>query len=322
MLNERLDNLSSIGEKQSVLNVISCLLYHGTTSFTSLQQYLLSSDGIKAAETCRIIILLESMGLILVNEDELICTPQLSNDEPLEESFLLQYINFLISEEVINLSFVEYDLLTDSYKLPSKSFKYRHAGYRNLLISFGALILRRDRMYDIGELLSRFLHRPGLVKTLSQKRLKEILELEEKMGERGEQFVLEYEKIRIGLPLSKKIKQVSLIDVPSGFDIASFNSLSSSEHDRFIEVKTFKGEPHFHWSRNEKTKASILRDHYYIYLVDYDRIGQNGYIPQMIQDPIANVFESAEWSKTIDSYLIERIYPEDLYLNNQDSEEE
>ena len=67
-------------------------------------------------------------------------------------------------------------------------------------------------MYDISELLSKFLHRPGLVKKLSQKRLKEILEAEERMGEMGEQFVLEYEKNRIGLPLSSKIKQVSLID--------------------------------------------------------------------------------------------------------------
>jgi hypothetical protein len=321
MLNERLDNLSSIGDKQSVLNVISCLL-HGTTSFASLQQYLFSKVGIKTSETLHVVILLESMGLILVKEDELICTPQLSSDKPLEESFLRQYIGFLISEEVINLSVVEYDLLTDSYKLPSKSFKYRHAGYRNLLISFGVLILRRDRMYDISELLSQFLHRPGLVKKLSQKRLKEILVAEEKMGEIGEQFVLEYERKRLGLPLSPKIKQVSLIDVSSGFDIASFNSLNSSEHDRFIEVKTYKGEPHFHWSRNEKTKASILRDHYYIYLVDYDRIDQHEYIPQMIQDPIANVFESSDWSKTIDSYLIERIYPEELYQSNIDSEEE
>ncbi len=321
MLNERLDNLSSIGDKQSVLAVISCLL-HGTTSFTSLQQYLFSKLGIKTSETLHIVTLLESMGLLLVKEDELICDLQIPNNEPLDEYFIRQYINFLISEEVINLSFVEYDLLTDSYKLPSKSFKYRHAGYRNLLISFGVLILRRDRMYDISQLLSQFLHRPGLVKKLSQKRLIEILEAEEKMGEMGELFVLEYEKKRLGLPLSNKIKQVSLIDVSSGFDIASFNSMCSSEHDRYIEVKTYKGEPHFHWSRNEKTKASILRDHYYIYLVDYDRMNQHGYIPQIIQDPIANVFESTDWSKTIDSYLIERIYPEELYQNNIEVEEE
>ena len=169
MLNERLDNLSSIGNRESVMNVISCLL-HGTTSLDSLQQYLFTKLGIKTSETFRIVLLLESMGLIVVKEDEITCTQHLSSDECIEESFIQQYIDYIISEEVINLSFVEYDLITDSYKLPSKSFKYRHAGYRNLLISFGALALRRDRMYDMSELLSNFLHRPGLVKRLSQKR--------------------------------------------------------------------------------------------------------------------------------------------------------
>ena len=262
------------------------------------------------------------MGLIVVKEDEIACTQHLSRDECIEESFIQHYIDYIISEEVINLSFVEYDLITDSYKLPSKSFKYRHAGYRNLLISFGALVLRRDRMYDVSELLSNYLHRPGLVKKLSQKRLKEILEAEEKMGEKGEQFVLEYEQKRLNSTLSAKIKQVSLIDVSSGFDIASFNSPYSQEHDRFIEVKTYKGEPHFHWSRNEKIKASILRDHYFIYLVDYDRIAQHSYSPQIIQDPIVNVFESTDWNKTIDSYLIEPIYPEEIYQNDIEKEGE
>lgn len=321
MLNERLDNLSSIGSRQSVMNVISCLL-HGTTSLVSLQQYLFFKLGIKTSETLHIVLLLESMGLIIVKEDELTCTQHLPNGKCIEETFIHQYIDYIISEEVINLSFVEYDLLTDSYKLPSKSFKYRHAGYRNLLISFGALVLRQDRMYNVSELFSEFLHRPGLVKQLSQKRLKEILEAEEKMGEIGEQFVLEYERKRLNSTISAKIKQVSLIDVSSGFDIASFNSPDSKGHDRFIEVKTYKGEPHFHWSRNEKIKASILRGHYYIYLVEYDRIAQHGYSPHIIQDPIANVFESTDWSKTIDSYLIERIYPEEIYQNDIEKEGE
>ena len=321
MLNERLDNLSSIGNRQSVINVISCLL-HGTTSLDSLQQYLFSKVGIKTSETHHIVLLLESMGLIIVKDDEIACAQHLLRDECIEESFIQHYIDYIISEEVINLSFVEYDLITDSYKLPSKSFKYRHAGYRNLLISFGVLVLRRDRMYDVSELLSNYLHRPGLVKKLSQKRLKEILEAEEKMGEKGEQFVLEYEQKRINSTLSAKIKQVSLIDVSSGFDIASFNSPHSKEHDRFIEVKTYKGEPHFHWSRNEKIKASILRDHYFIYLVDYDRIAQQNYSPQIIQDPIVNVFESTDWNKTIDSYLIEPIYPEEIYQNDIEKEGE
>lgn len=328
MLNEKLDNLSSIGNRQSVIYVISCLL-HGTTSLDSLQQYLFSKNGIKISDTAHIVLLLESMGLVFVEGDELSSTSVLADtflpiaeEDQYAEIFLGIYIDFLLAEGVLDLSSVEYDLLTDTYKLPSKSFKYRHSAYRNLLISFDALILRNDRMYNMSDTLARYLHRPGFVKKLTQQRLQEILRAEEQMGEEGEQFVLNYESYRLGTPLSQKITQVSVIDVTAGFDIASFDSPTSKEHDRFIEVKTYKGEPHFHWSRNEKDKAALLRDHYYIYLVDYDRINQNGYCPQMIQDPIKNVFESPDWNKTIDSYLIERTYPEEMYQNNLDQEDD
>ena len=328
MLNEKLDNLSSIGNRQSVIYVISCLL-HGTTPLDSLQQYLFSKNGIKISDTAHIVLLLESMGLVLVEGDELSSTSVLADtflplaeEDQYAETFLGIYIDFLLAEGVLDLSSVEYDLLTDAYKLPSKSFKYRHSAYRNLLISFDALILRNDRMYNMSDTLAKYLHRPGFVKKLIQQRLKEILEAEEQMGEEGEQFVLKFEANRLGSPLSQKITQVSVIDVTAGFDIASFDSPTSKEHDRFIEVKTYKGEPHFHWSRNEKDKAALLRDHYYIYLVDYDKINQNGYCPQMIQDPIKTVFESPDWNKTIDSYLIERTYPEEMYQNNLDQEDD
>jgi len=326
MLNEKLDNLSSIGDRQSVICVISCI-QHGTTSLDSLQQYMFSKIGTRVTDTLHIVLLLESMGLVLVNDDDLTCSDKLteifqSNEDRVEELFLDLFIDYLLSENVMNLSYVEYDLLSDSYKLPSKSFRYRHAAYRNLLISFGALILRSDHLYDMSATLSRFLHRPGFVRKITQQRLKEILEAEELMGADGESFVLQFERQRLGRSFADNIKQVSLIDVAAGFDIASFNSACSSEHDRYIEVKTYKGEPHFHWSRNEKIKASLLRDHYYIYLVDYDRIRQSNYEPQMIQDPIKNIFESSEWSKTIDSYLIERTYPEEIYQISNSCEDE
>lgn len=328
MLNEKLDNLSSIGNRQSVVNVLSCML-HGTTSLVSLQQYLFSKYGTKVSDTLHIVLLLESMGLIHIDADDLSATSILSDDYlsftedyQFADAFLSNYIDFLLVEGVLDLSNVKYDLLTDTYKLPRNSFKYRHSAYRNLLISFDALMLRSDNMYSMSETLSSYLHRPGFVKKLTQKRLKEILEAEEKMGEEGEQFVLQYESYRLGDVLSCKVKQISVIDVAAGFDIASFNTPESKEYDRYIEVKTYKGEPHFHWSKNEKDKAALLRDHYFIYLVDYDRILQSGYSPQMIQDPIKNVFESPDWNKTIDSYLIERTYPEEMYQNNLDQEDD
>jgi hypothetical protein len=236
--------------------------------------------------------------------------------------FTKHLINYLLDEKVITLDCVEYDLTSNSYLLPANSFKYRHSAYRNLLISFNILGLREDSKYNIFGALVEFIYKPGFVQKLTQEKLKALLAAEEDMGAEGEKFVLKFEANRIGLPKAEDIKQISVVDASAGFDIISYNFPDSVEYDRFIEVKTYKGEPHFHWSRNEKDKAALLRDHYYLYLVDYSRIGQATYIPEMIQDPIARVFQSSDWNKTVDSYLIEKNIPEELYLDDNDTDDE
>lgn len=327
MLNERLDNQINIGDRQNVVYVISCLM-RGTTSLASLQQLVLSQLGTRVVETTNVVLLLGAMGYLKIEEDSLAPTSLFLSDftirsqDKITDVFGRKLINYLLDEKVLSLDNVVYDLATDLYILPASSFKYRHAAYRNLLISFDIIGLRNDSMYDINNALIQYVCKPGLVKKLTQEKLKAILAEEEKMGAEGESFVMEFEKNRVGLSRGKDIKQVSAIDASSGFDIISYENADSKVYDRYIEVKTYKGEPHFHWSRNEKDKASLLRGHYYIYLVDYNRIHQASYKPEMIQDPIKQVFDSPEWNKTIDSYLIEKNIPEELYSDNNNSEEE
>ena len=327
MLNERLDNLTNIGNRQNVVYIISCIL-RGTTSLSSLQQLVLSQLGAKVIETANIVLLLSAMDYLKIEEDTLAPTASfltdftnLSKDE-IADVFSRKLINYLLDEKVISLDSVEYDLATDTYILPANSFKYRHAAYRNLLISFDVIGLRNDSKYDIYSALIEYVSKPGYVQKLTQEKLKAILAEEEKMGAEGEEFVMEYEKKRLGPSKGKSIKQISVIDASAGFDIISYNNPESKEYDRFIEVKTYKGEPHFHWSRNEKDKASLLRGHYYIYLVDYSRIHQASYKPEMLQDPIEQIFASPDWNKTIDSYLIEKNTPEELFLDNNNTDEE
>ena len=327
MLNERLDNLTNIGNRQNIVYIISCIL-HGTTSLSSLQQLVLSQLGAKVIETANIVLLLGAMGYLKIDKDSLAPTSSFLSDfsklsqDKIADVFSRNLINYLLDEKVISLDCVEYDLTTDTYIVPANSFKYRHAAYRNLLISFNIIGLRNDSKYDIYSDLIEYVSKPGYVQKLTQEKLKAILEEEEKMGAEGELAVLEYEKKRLGLSKGNKVKQISVIDASAGFDIISYNNPESKEYDRFIEVKTYKGEPHFHWSRNEKDKASLLRDHYYIYLVDYNRMDQISYEPEIIQDPIERIFESTDWNKTVDSYLIEKYTPEELYLDNYDMDEE
>lgn len=327
MLNERLDNLTNIGSKQNVIYIISCLL-RGTKSLSSLQQLVSNQLGTRITETANIVLLLGAMEYLQIDSDLLTPSALFLSDysnvpaDQVADVFTKHLINYLLDEKVITLDCVEYDLTSNSNLLPANSFKYRHSAYRNLLISFNILGLREDSKYDIFGALVEFIYKPGFVQKLTQEKLKALLAAEEEMGAEGEEFVLKFEANRIGLPKAEDIKQISVIDASAGFDIISYNFPDSVEYDRFIEVKTYKGEPHFHWSRNEKDKAALLRDHYYLYLVDYSRIGQATYIPEMIQDPIARVFESSDWNKTVDSYLIEKNTPEELYLDNNDTDDE
>ena len=95
-----------------------------------------------------------------------------------------------------------------------------------------------------------------------------ILAQEAEQGAEGETFVIEYEKNRLkGREDLDTIKQVSIIDAGAGYDIISYNSVDSTNLDRLIEVKTYKGEPHFHWSSKEMDEAKLRMDHSSLYLV-------------------------------------------------------
>lgn len=63
----------------------------------------------------------------------------------------------------------------------------------------------------------------------------------------------------------------------------------------------------FFWSKNEYEVAKLKGDSYYLYLVELGRIDEPGYVPEMIQDPAANVMESDDWFVEARSYHIKRV---------------
>ena len=105
------------------------------------------------------------------------------------------------------------------------------------------------------------------------------------MGRRGEQFVLEYERKRLPENLAKHVLHLDYKEVALGYDVLSYNSKDSLVHDRYIEVKTYRGHQHFYWTENEIAAARHHKEHYYLYLVDADRIEEVGYDPQIIPYP-------------------------------------
>lgn len=74
--------------------------------------------------------------------------------------------------------------------------------------------------------------------------------------------------------------------------------------DRYIEVKSFSGEPLFYWSRNEVQIARELMDKYFLYLVDRDKMSEPGYTPKMYQNPYQKLFENEFWKKEPETWRI------------------
>lgn len=213
-----------------------------------------------------------------------------------------------INENLLNISNIHISRETGEIVFDSNAFSLSAAIFRNFLISSKCLFIDNsgfvlNSIYE-AEMRSLTKHKR---KIISQEELMKQIEKEREDGELAEELVLKYEKER--LPhMSTKIKQVSLIDVSAGYDILSYNSLSSSSYDRFIEVKCFHGEEHFYWSLNEKSVSELIGENYFIYLVDLDKYLRNpaNFKPTIIQNPSKSI-NSENWFIEATKFFVYKI---------------
>jgi hypothetical protein len=151
-------------------------------------------------------------------------------------------------------------------------------------------------------------------KELSYEQFKRILQIKENLGFEAEQFVFSYELKRlVNHKKKKEIKIISSIDVWSGYDMVSFNSESSEDFDRFIEVKSYSSELKFYWSKNEIDTARVKGDNYYLYLVNRDKKQEGNYCPIIIQNPYEKVYSGSDWIKDPQEWIVRR---EPLLIRN------
>lgn len=143
-------------------------------------------------------------------------------------------------------------------------------------------------------------------KLMSLEKLKEQLENNERAGEIAELFVVEYEKRRLGIADGTKVKRISDIDVSAGYDIVSVNTPEAVVSNRFIEVKAVSTTGFF-WSKNEYAVAKLLGTNYYLYLVDLTKISDNGYSPEIVNNPAQEIMENCQWLIEPQSYHIQKV---------------
>lgn len=307
-MRQELKRCSSIGDKNGILFLCRKLLTGNNVSLSSVKAACSFVEGIDLVFPCGILALQE---LDLLNVDGDLCvTKSLTYNEIHEDAFIRELcshcFNALSKNGLFDDEQVTYDEQEDLYYIPRRAFRLESAVFRNLLISFGAVKTDGLKFIISNEYEQIFKKAIKHKRTMALSQLMKKLEHERLMGEEGELFVLDFERKRCPYTeqQKKKIKQISEIDVSAGYDIISFHRETSTQR-RYIEVKTFEGNNHFHWSKNEINSAKLRKRDYYIYLVDYNKITEEDYVPTMIQDPYQEVFVEGKWSFSVDSYLIE-----------------
>jgi uncharacterized protein DUF3883 len=193
----------------------------------------------------------------------------------------------------------------------------RFFGIRNLFISLGffkpeaTLSPNRLLISPAFSKLFESLVLDSLKQTIPPKRrrsladLKKQLEKQELLGAEAEIFVVQFERERLeGHPDIQSIQRVSEEYVNAGYDIESFSDKDSVFLDRFIEVKSFAGDPIFYWSKGEIEVALELGEKYYLYLVDRDLVSKPGYAPRIFQNPHQIIIGSEYWTKEPETWKI------------------
>lgn len=132
------------------------------------------------------------------------------------------------------------------------------------------------------------------------------------MGAIAETFTLRYEKKRLPEDMHPAIIHYADKDIAMGYDILSFDTPESVKPDRYIEVKTYRGHKHFYWSEGEIMVARLLSDRYYLYLIDFEKINNPNYQPEIIRNP-ARLFDfKTQWTSQPTKYVFSELSPENI----------
>lgn len=311
-MHEELRRSSSVGTKKGIINFSKAILSGSSFSLAALKNMcadLLNSDLNYLAA----VLFFQDIGVISIHDEKENLTEfgeslRTLQSEEIKLRLAEKTFDNLIKDEIIDINYIRYNSEKQKIILLRSAFPFSHAIYRNFLLCLDSIEETQEGWFvpthferQFEELISK------RRVTVTQQELLKRLEKQQEDGLKAEEFVLEYENNRLkGSCLYAK--QISQIDVSAGYDIVSYKSGSSTHYDRFIEVKSFRGTPHFYWSRNEREVAKINQEKYCIYLVEMEKIEEDEakYEPIIIENPDATITE-AEWLIRPESFLITKI---------------
>lgn len=271
-----------------------------------------SNNSVEIPRIKAAIALLKELGLCSIEESKIIGNDNLETIVESPQSSGIEIgqmlLRRMLDEGLIPIARVRFDLDAGCGYLKQNDIALRYSQMRNYLIDAGILFAEKDRLLfnqiSAEILTSRVATSEG---GMSPDELAEKLKRDKKAGAEAEAFVMEFERRRLGMPLADSVRQVSLVSVSAGYDIASFESAHSTQYDRFIEVKAV-GRNGFYLSANELKTAKELGKQYCLYLVDMHKKNRDGYVPEIIVNPSEYFAESVDWRVTPESYHIVRVF--------------
>ena len=156
------------------------------------------------------------------------------------------------------------------------------------LLELGFLIERNSR-YEISDKCNPIFM--SCITNFSKEELIELQKAQDKVGKRGEELSIEWEKNRLKdagrEDLAMLVSDVS-DDLTLGYDIASFNENNEDyKFDRKIEAKASSTEKRFFWSEGEVEAAEKISKNFWIYFW-FDVWSEEPILTQ-IQDPFKKI---------------------------------
>ena len=320
---EKMKNQTRICNKSQLQYLIK-LLSSGEKSLNDLKLACNSTDYTFSRTFDDIITFLEWLKVIRIigEKIELLIDENLiiNSDNMISNLFFSKLFNKMNNQnllsEFLNSNNIKYVAGENIVTINNNLISFNFSQFRNLLIDLELLIY--DTIISNQFLINNY-YKPWFIeeiiplldnqnasRKISLSKLKEKQKQNDLLGAEAESFVYSFEKRRLaGHIRFNDIQIISEDWSNAGYDIQSFNDNKSIIIDRFIEVKSFKGNPYFYWSNNEIEVAKIKQDDYFLYLIDREKIRKDDYSPLIIQNPYLNVLQSDDWSKDIEKWFIE-----------------
>ena len=275
-------------------------------------------DGRTIHDGC--VALATKIELLVISDDDTITLNKnfsgfLNSEKQMANKFVEHLFLTLKEDEsflgIFSSQFISYDVIYGSLQISNSAFSFKYSNFKQLLIDFEVIKIHPTpeiKKYIINSRFKKLFDKTILVEIKKRKigidELRNSLEQQQIYGEEADRFVLDYEKTRLND--KKGIAWVAEYSIAEGYDISSFENIDSEINDRFIEVKSYSGQPYFFWSRNEMNVARIKKLSYYLYLIDRKRINSPDYAPMIIKNPYKTVLKNEdEWEQRIEKIRFE-----------------